>query len=616
MKKLILLTIIQKSNYEDRMKRISVLLLLLVSLVAAQDKSRNANITAKEIKAHLNYLASDALKGRFTGSPEERKAGDYIKAQFESYGLKPAFNGKWFQEFPFIEKVEMTKKNSITLVSGTKKTALKVKKDFSTLGFSGKAKVAGELVFVGYGISAAKLNYDDYAGIDVKGKIVVAIKSHPEHDSSRSEFERFTTLRNKANNAKDKGALGLLIVNGWLPKNDDIIGEPRYDGAPGMNDFPVVQISRAIADQLLKGENLVFVDLQKQIDDSKKPQSFILKNTKVELSAEVNEVQKIARNVGALLEGNDPTLKNEYIVIGGHYDHLGIDQMKESSMHKGANKQIHNGADDNASGTTGVLEVAEKLAANKGELKRSIIFLTFSGEELGILGSTYYTNNPSVDIKNITAMLNMDMIGRLNEEKNLTIIGTGTSSKWKEMLNQKNSYGFKLAMSDGGSGGSDHQSFSNKSIPVLFFFSGTHSDYHKPTDDVDKINIGGEESILNYVYDITQEIQKLDKRLDYVKVEEVAQQRPSGRARVTVGTVPEFGYTGAGYKLSGTTEGSPAAKAGMKAGDIIVKFGPKTVGNIYDFMYAVQDYKAGDKVDVVALRDGKETTFTLELIAK
>ncbi len=598
------------------MKRIPILLLLLVSLLAAQDKSRNANITAEEIKAHLNYLASDAMKGRFTGSPEERKAGDYIKAQFESYGLKPAFNGKWFQEFPFIEKVEMTKKNSITLKSGTKKIALKVKKDFSVLGFSGKAKVAGELVFVGYGISAAKLNYDDYAGIDVKGKIVIAIKSHPEHDSSRSEFDRFTTLRNKANNAKDKGALGLLIVNGWFPKNDDVIAEPRYDGAPGMKDFPVVQISRAIADELLKGESLVFADLQKQIDASKKPQSFILKNTKVELSAEVNEVQKIARNVGGLLEGNDPTLKNEYIVIGGHYDHLGIDQMKESSMYKGADKQIHNGADDNASGTTGVLEVAEKLAANKGELKRSIIFLTFSGEELGILGSTYYTNNPSVDIKSITAMLNMDMIGRLNGEKSLTIIGAGTSSKWKEMLNQKNSYGFKLAMSDGGSGGSDHQSFSNKSIPVLFFFSGTHSDYHKPSDDVDKINFAGEENIANYVYDIAQEIQKLNKRLDYVKVEEVAQQRPSGRARVTVGTVPEFGYTGAGYKLSGTTEGSPAAKAGMKAGDIIVKFGPKTVGNIYDFMYAVQDYKAGDKVDVIVLRDGKETTFTLELIAK
>lgn len=597
------------------MKRISILLLFAVSLVWAQDKSNNPEITADEIRAHLNFLASDALKGRFTGSPEEQKAGDYIKAQLESYGVKPAFNGKWFQEFPFIEKVDLTKKNTLSISVNGKKKSLKLKKDFATLGFSGKAKVSGELVFVGYGISASKLNYDDFEGIDVKGKIVVAMKSHPEHDSSRSEFERFTTLRNKANNAKEKGAAGLIIVNGWLPKNDDILPEARYDGAPGMKDFPVVQVSRSVADEILKNHGFSFADVQKQIDASKKPNSFVVKNTKVELSAEAVEVQKIARNVGGILQGNDPVLKNEYIVIGGHYDHLGVDQMKESSMYKGNDKQIHNGADDNASGTTGILEVAEKIASIKDELKRSIIFLAFSGEELGILGSTYYTNNPSVDIASITAMLNMDMVGRLNEENNLTIIGSGTSSKWKQLLNSKNTYGFKLAMSDGGSGGSDHQAFSNKSIPVLFFFSGTHSDYHKPSDDVDKINFAGEEKILKYVFDITKEIQKAEKRLDYVKVQEVAQ-RPTGRARVTVGTVPEFGYSGNGYKLSGTTEGSPAAKAGMKAGDIIIKFGPKTVGNIYDFMYAVQDYKAGDKVDVVALREGKETTFTLELISK
>lgn len=597
------------------MRRISILLLFAVSLIWAQDKSNNPEITADEIKAHLNFLASDALKGRFTGSPEERKAGDYIKAQLESYGVKPAFNGKWFQEFPFIEKVDLTKNNTVSINSNGKKKTLKLKKDFTTLGFSGKAKVSGDLLFVGYGISASKLNYDDFEGIDVKGKIVVAVKNHPEHDSSRSEFERFTTLRNKASNAKDKGASALIIVNGWLPKNDDILPEPRYDGAPGMKDFPVIQISRSVVDELLKNNGVSFADIQKQIDASKRPNSFVVKNTKVELSTEAVEVQKIARNVGGVLEGNDPVFKNEYIVIGGHYDHLGIDQMKESSMYKGTDKQIHNGADDNASGTTGILEVAEKIASIKNELKRSIIFLAFSGEELGILGSTYYTNNPSVDISKITAMLNMDMVGRLNEENNLTIIGSGTSSKWKELLNGKNTYGFKLAMSDGGSGGSDHQAFSNKNIPVLFFFSGTHSDYHKPSDDIDKINFAGEEKILKFVFDIANEIQKAEKRLDYVKVQEAAQ-RPTGRSRVTVGTVPEFGYSGNGYKLSGTTEGSPAAKAGMKAGDIIIKFGPKTVGNIYDFMYAVQDYKAGDKVDVVAIRDGKETTFTLELIAK
>jgi aminopeptidase YwaD len=597
------------------MKRILPVLVLIVSYSIGQNKIHKAEITAEEIKATVTYLASDAMKGRFSGSPEERKAGEYIKKEFELYGLKPAFNGKWFQEFPFIEKVEMTKNNSLVINNAVKKKTLEPLVEFSTLGFSGKVKHSSQVVFVGYGISAPKLNYDDYAGMDVKGKIVMLMKNHPEHDSSKSEFEKFTTLRNKANTAKDKGALGIIVVNGFAPKNDDELVTPRYDGAPGMKDIAIVQMKRDIADELLKSTGINFSEIQKQIDASKKSNSFVITNVTVDLSTEVKEIEKKARNVGGILEGNDPVLKTEYIVVGGHYDHLGIDQMKDASMYKGKDKQIYNGADDNASGTTGVLEVAEKFASIKNELKRSIIFLTFSGEELGILGSTHYTNNPSVDIKSIVAMLNMDMIGRLNTENSLTIIGSGTSSKWKELLNSKNTYGFKLGMSDGGSGGSDHQSFSNKNIPVLFFFTGTHSDYHKPSDDADKINCEGETKVANYVYDLAYEIQKLETRPDYVKVEEKAT-RPTGKSRVTVGTVPEFGYNGNGYKLSGVTEGSPAAKAGMKAGDIIVKFGPKAVGNIYDFMYAMQDYKAGDKVDVVVQRDGKEMIFNLELIAK
>jgi len=601
------------------MKRLSVLLVVLIVLsVQAQNKIHSPEITAQEIKANVFYLASDAMKGRFTGSTEEHIAGDYIKNEFQLYGLTPAFNGNWFQEFPFVEKVEMTKANSLTFDVKSKKQSLKVGKDFTTVAYSGKGKAAGELVFAGYGISAPKLNYDDYAGIDVKGKIVVVMRYHPEHDSSKSEFDKYASFRNKATVAKEKGAVAIILVNGYVPKNDDDpLMDLRYDGAPAMKDISVQQVKRSFVDDLFNTDGLNFAETQKQIDDTKKPSSFLFTNSKASLSTEVKEIAKKGRNVAGMIEGSDPVLKNEYIVIGGHYDHLGIDQLKEASMDKSKEKQIHNGADDNASGTTGVLEVAEKFASMQGLLKRSIIFVAFSGEELGILGSTYMTNNFPVDIKNVIAMLNMDMIGRLNEENSLTIIGAGTSSMWKELLNQKNSYGFKLGMNDGGSGGSDHQSFSNKNIPVLFFFTGTHSDYHKPSDDSEKINFEGEAKVANYVFDIALALDKLDKRPEYVKVEEPAA-RPGGggKTRVTVGTVPEFGYNGNGYKLSGVTDGSPAAKAGMKTGDIIVKFGPKTVGNIYDFMYAVQDYKAGDKVDIVALRDGKEMTFNVELIAK
>ncbi len=601
------------------MKRISILLIILfVVSIQAQNKIHRPEITAEEIKANVFFLASDAMKGRFTGSTEERIAGDYIKSEFQLYGLKPVFNGNWFQEFPFIERVEMTKANSLTFDVKGKKQNLKTGNDYTTVAYSRKGKVSGDLVFAGYGISAPKLNYDDYEGIDVKGKTVVVMRYHPEHDSSKSEFDKYASFRNKATVAKEKGALAIILVSGYAPKNDDDpLMELRYDGAPAMKGISVQHVKRIFVDELFKTDGLSFVEAQKQIDATKKPSSFAFKNAKVSLSTEVKEIEKKGRNVAGMIEGSDPVLKNEFIVIGAHYDHLGIDQLKESSMYKGSDKQIHNGADDNASGTTGLLEVAEKFGSMQGLLKRSIIFAAFSGEELGILGSTYMTNNFPVDIKNVAAMLNMDMIGRLNEENSLTIIGSGTSSKWKELLNQKNIYNLKLGMSDGGSGGSDHQAFSSKNVPVLFFFTGTHSDYHKPSDDPEKINTEGEAKVANYVFDIALAVDNLEKRPEYVKVEEPAQRGVgSGRTRVTVGTVPEFGYNGNGYKLSGVTEGSPAAKAGMKAGDIIVKFGPKSVGNIYDFMYAVQDYKAGDIVDIVALRDGKEMTFNVELIAK
>lgn len=599
------------------MKRTTLLFLFIItSFTFAQRTWFDPQITAKDIKAHVTYLASDDLKGRFTGSTEERIAGDYIKNQFSSFGLLPLFNGNFFQEFSFIESVELNDANELSIdINGAKKSLI-IKKDFITAPFSGKGKTSSELVFVGYGISAPKLNYDDYDGIDVKGKVVVAMRYHPEHDSVKSEFDRYASFRVKSSTAKDKGAAGIIFINGYLPRNDeDRLLELRYDGAAGMKDFSAGQIKRNIADEIFKSQNLNLADYQKQIDTQKKPASFVFKNVTVELATEVKEIAKIARNVAGSIEGNDPRLKNEFLVIGAHYDHLGIDQYLTASMYKGSDKQIHNGADDNASGTTGLLELAEKFASIKNELKRSIIFIAFSGEELGLLGSTYFTNNTPVDLKNISAMLNMDMIGRLNEEKSLTVIGAGTSSKWKELLNEKNKYELKLALNDGGSGGSDHQAFTNKNIPVLFFFTGTHSDYHKPSDDADKINTAGEELVVNYVFDIANSVQSNTVRPDYVKVEEPSN-RGGTRSKVTVGTVPEFGYNGSGYKISGVTEGGPAAKGGMKPGDIIVKFGTKTVNNIYDFMYAMGEFSPGDKVDVIVLRDGKEVILNLELIAK
>jgi len=598
------------------MKKLMVLLLLVFasSYTTAQKTWSDPQITAKDIKAQIFYIASDQFKGRFTGSREIRKVSEYIKDQFESYGLKPLFEGSYFQKFPFIEKLNITAHNSFS-ITGIKN--YKLHSDYITAPFSGKTNLTAGLVFGGYGISAPKLNYDDYAGLNVKGKIVIVMCYNPEHDSSTTEFDMYSSFRQKAATAKDKGAVGIIFVNGHSPKNDaDELMELRYDGAPAIKDFAALNVKKSVIDELFKKQGLDFARYQEKIDNEKKPASFTFNdNLKAVIKTEVHEVENFGRNVAGYLEGNDPLLKDEYIIIGGHYDHLGIDQMKYASMYKGRTPKIHNGADDNASGTTGVLELAEKFASQKQQLKRSIIFITFSGEELGILGSTYFVNNPPVPTNKIVAMLNMDMIGRLSDKNELTVIGTGTSSRWKDLLNENNKYNFELKFSDAGTGGSDHQAFTNKNIPVLFFFTGMHPDYHKPSDDAEKINLIGEEQVVNYVYNIAYAIDNENTRPDFVKVEE-PKMRGGGSSKVSVGTIPEFGYNGTGYKISGVTEGGAAQKGGMKAGDIIVKFGNKDIGNIYDFMYAIGKYNPGDSVDVTVLRDGKKLKLKLELQAK
>ncbi|MGK9369454.1 M20/M25/M40 family metallo-hydrolase [Melioribacter sp. Ez-97] len=595
------------------MKKILLFLLILPAFISAQKKWSDPSISVKDLKAHLYYLASDDMKGRFSGSPEERIAADYIRNQFESYGLEPLFDGNYFQDFPFVERLELTSNNSAELNINEHKVSLKINEDFTTVSFSGRSKLKAPLVFAGYGISSANLEYDDYKSIDVKDKIVIILRDHPEHDSAHSEFDRYASLRSKASIARDKGAAGIIFVNGYFPSDDDNLVELRYDGAPAINDFPVIQVKRNIIENLFRANNLDLKAIQKKIDSTKQGNPVELKNCTAEIQTEVKEIISSARNVGGLLKSKSGS--DEYIVVGAHFDHLGIDQLKSSSMYRGSDRQIHNGADDNASGTSAMLELAEALAANQPELKRNIIFLAFSGEELGILGSTYFTNNSPVPLDKIIAMVNMDMVGRLNEENSLTVIGAGTSSAWKPLLNEKNKYDLKLTFDDAGTGGSDHQAFSNKNIPVLFFFTGTHSDYHKPSDDADKINYEGEKKIVSYIFDVINGIDKLEEKPDYVKVEAPTNRR-IGKSRVYVGTVPEFGYNGEGYKLSGVTDGSPAAKAGLMSGDIIIRFGAQKISNIYDFMRAMAEYKPGDQVEVAVLRDGKEMKFIVDLVAK
>lgn len=592
---------------------LTVLLFTISNIAVYNQQADNPEVTTEEIKEHISFLASDKLKGRDSGTEELFGAAVYISDEFKNYGLEPLFKDGFLQEFPFVKTIELTDKNSLSFSTNRSEVELKLREDYITLPFSGNTDVNGSLVFAGFGISASDLNYDDYSGIDVKNKIVIVFRNTPEPAVAHSGFDAHSPLRKKSSVARDKGAAGIIFINPYdSNKTSDDLVEFSFDRGGAMSDFSVQSVKRIFIEELLHNEGINLKDVYNKILESKKPSSFELKNSSAKISTEVKEVEAVSWNVAGYLEGKDPELKNELIIIGAHFDHLGMGG--EGSLYRGDEPQIHNGADDNASGTTGVLELAEKFASRKNNLKRSIIFITFSGEELGLLGSNYFVNNLPFPVEDAITMVNMDMIGRL-KDSSLIVYGTGTSSDWKDILNNYNKYGFKLTFNDEGFGPSDHSSFYGKKIPVLFFFTGTHEDYHKPSDDTEKINFTGEKDILNYVYDIVTAIDKNPIRPDYLLVEKKESGQMFAR-KVYVGTVPDFASNVDGYKISGVSEGSPAQLAGLQGGDIIISFGGKKISNIYDFTYALGDFVPGDEVDVIVKRGEDEITFKVKLASK
>ncbi len=600
------------------MKKLSYLLLLILltfGFYSGGQKDKNPEITASEIQDHINYLAGDKLEGRYTGSEGGEMAASYIQADFESSGLKPLFNGSYRQNFPFVSDIKLTGNNKLLLNVNGEELSPEVKDEYIPAPFSGNAVYHGEIVFAGYGISAPDLNYDDYSGIDVNGKAVLIMRYNPDVANPHSEFGKFAAYRYKADIAKQKGASAVIFVTGHSPKDDaDKLMDLEYDGAGPVTGISIIQIKRKFADKIFDAEGMSFKMVQEQIDSLKAPDSFTFLNTKVMISTGIEEITEHADNIGGYVAGNDPELKNEYIVIGAHYDHLGWGQT--GSLYSGSDPLVHNGADDNASGTAGVMELAEKFASQKDKLKRSMIFVCFSGEELGLLGSSYFTNNPPVPLDKIDAMINLDMVGRLNIEDQLTVYGTGTSTGFKDLLNNNNKdFNFKLTFNDEGYGPSDQSSFYAKEIPVLFFFTGTHTDYHRPTDDADKINSTGEERVIKFVYYIADNIDESISRPDYVNVP----RKGGGRAMafsVYVGTIPDYASQVDGLKINGVGEGSPAQKAGLQGGDIIIEFGGKKISNIYDYTYALGDFSPGDVIDVVVVRSGEKKTLKVELGAR
>ena len=587
---------------------------LLCSCASRQTwtKFDEREITAGEIMNHIEYLASDKLEGRRSGTQGGKKAAEYIAREFKRYGLKPiGDNGTYFQNFDFVFDVRLGSKNHLSAIFSDVTRSYEVEKDFLPLAFSSNERVEGEVVFAGYGLSAPELDYDDYEGIDVTNRIVLVFRYGPEGDDPKSKYDKYTPARYKAMTAREKGASALLFATGPESYDEDELIPLQYDASIQSSGIAAFSVSRSLAEELFEAAGKDLRHMQDLIDSTKSPQSCSIPG--VTLSLEVSVVQETRKtsNVVGLIQGNDPDLKNEVIVIGAHYDHLGLGE--HGSRAPDQLGEIHNGADDNASGVAAMLELAESFAANKADLRRSLVFIGFGAEEIGVLGSSYYVDNPLLDLEETVAMLNVDMVGRLTDNK-LIVQGVGTATVWDSLVNRCNEIpGFDLALKQSGYAPGDNTPFYAKKIPVLFFFTGAHDDYHTPSDDIEKINAEGEEKIVKYICSIATFIDTSQTRPILALVEGEREPSESRGFRVSMGTVPDFAADVVGVKLTAVKEGGPAEKAGIRGGDIIVRLGDKEITNLYDYAYVLGEHKPGDIVEAVVIREGETLRFTVTL---
>lgn len=576
------------------------------------------------MRQDLSYLAADAREGRGPGTSGIDDAADYIANEFKQIGLKPAPNAHgYFQKFNITNEPTLDPGSELKIhLPGGATLGFDPNNDFSPLALGDAGKFAGKpIVFAGYGITAKddslKLNYDDYAGLDVKGKVVLILRREPQLNDEKSAFAgkqntAYAEFRHKATNAFQHGAAAVIFVNNIAgSEGKDPILPFRAAGMGRNSTIPFTQISRAKADELLKAAKVSTLEqLEKEIDADGKPHSRELKDVTVDMNVPIARRGISVKNVVGVLEGSGP-LADETIVIGGHYDHLGFGG--EGSLAFGS-KDIHNGADDNASGTTMVLEMARRLAGQNDPLPRRVVFILFSAEERGLLGSQHYVDNPLFPLDKTIAMVNFDMVGRLNSGMDLTVYGTGSSPGFDTIIDSLGkAAGFNIKKINDGTGPSDHQSFYLKNMPVLFFFTGTHANYHRPSDDVETINFNGMARIANYTELVLLDLIRRPERPAFTKVAG----RTSGPGRVALraylGSIPDYDDAGKGVKLSGVQAGSPAEKGGLKGGDVVIKLAGKPVATIQDYMESLSTGKPGDVVEVVVKRDGKDVTLKVTL---
>ncbi len=634
-------------------RRWLVSFLSLVLLAGGWARAAEESSEAR-LRRDITFLASDQCEGRGVTTNGINLAADYIAAEFKKAGLRPGgLEHSYFQ--PFTMPAAKLLSPPILTLRGPRgqEIELEAGKHFQPLGFSHSGQITAGLVFAGYGATTDKEgHYDDYQSIDAAGKIVVILRDTPRADNHFSSFDNRQRNRlffSKIQNAEKHKAAGILFVNDrdTAKDGDDLLDFNFFATISAPGKMPMLHVRRSVLDEMLVSSSGATLDsLEEDIDRDLTPRSAPLTGWTAHLEVEVARSTISVKNVVGYLEGDGP-LGTETVVLGAHYDHLGYGGM--GSLADLKKPAIHHGADDNGSGTTTLMELARRFGQMPNREGRRLVFMAFSGEESGLLGSAYYTQHPLFPLTETVAMINMDMVGRLRPAHEgmwaevlglltgpsrggipglipLSIIGANSQKDWSSpkerlivqgaftarnfdsLLNQVNKkYDFKFTKQPGGLGPSDHASFYAKKIPVYFFFTGDHADYHKPSDTSEKINVEGMKKIADLVEDLADRVARLPERPHYVKA--VAPFVPRSEGPIPrLGIRPSYGDSGQGVLLGAVNEDGPAAKAGLKEGDRIVELGGKPVKDLNAYMAIIAKHRKGESVEIGVLREGKMMT--------
>ena len=602
---------------------------LLTSLVACTLFSplhaADADLALERITADVQFLSSDHLEGRGVGTAGLQKAAEYIRDEFRQLGLQGgAEDGSYFQTFSMLVETRIQEEATTLQLTGPeeRKIELELGEDYQPIVLGGAGAATAPIIFAGYGINALELGYNDYADADVRGKIVLLIRREPQQDDVESALDGVKVtphsyLLTKLRAAKDHGAAGVLLVNDPYTtkrKGQDTLA-PSDAGGSGDFEIPFAHVTQSVVNDLLQqhplhtssGRQLAsLAEVEQYIDRHFEPVTQPMSGWSATLQVALSKVRADVHNVVGVLEGGGPRA-GETIVIGAHYDHLGFGGFGSRQPEV---SQIHNGADDNASGTAAMLEIARRFAAKPSRPPHRLVFIAFGAEERGLIGSNYYLQHPIFPLEKTVAMFNFDMVGRLRDNE-LTVYGVKSAKEFEDLVQKANQeHELSLEPVEGVVAASDHFGFFQKGIPVFHFFSGFSEEYHTPEDDLETLNLPGIVSVVDYAEDLLQAVMELPAAPQFVQIESTTAERGD---MPFLGVVPDYTSEGDGLRLSEVGPGSPAERGGLKAGDVIIQFGELAVADLEGLAAGLRRYKAGQQVPIVVRRGETQEELTVTL---